>query len=271
MLESCPYITRCDAETRQLRGSAEHYCLGSKNWEFCPEFQSLSLGGVVFREYSRDTEITELVKTTILKDLKTEFQSQLLVAIISNQGEVLYRDRAWSETDLLVAQNLSRYKTDTINFGEHFKLQNKDFFLFVKIHELLMLVCNTKVNSDQLITIIKRYLSDYHVNFEEYLEKHPISFEKEPSATLEENIVISMFDELQKRLRATNPTIVIGDLNKIKEKIFELFSWNRIFYEVSVLIERLEGYPVQRELSKQERDEIVHKIMEWQENIRKVV
>jgi len=270
MLENCPYYTKCDAEIRQISGSNERYCLGSKNWEFCPEFKSLSLGGEISREYSRDPEIQEIIKTIIFKDLKIEYQSQFILALISHQGEVLYRDRHWSETNLLVAQNLCRYKIDALNFGEFFKLEEKEYFFFLKIHEFLMLVCNTKLDSEQLVKIIKRHLSDYHAKLDDYLKTHPISFEKEPGVKIEENIVLSMFEDLQKRLEAINPTIVIMDLNKIREKIFELFSWNRIFYEVSILIERLESYTGHTELNQQEKEEILKKIREWQENIRKV-
>ena len=269
MLESCPYYTKCDAEIRQIRGSNEHFCLGSKNWEFCPEFKNLSLGGEISREYSRDPELEEIVKNSIAKDLMLEYQSQIILALISNQGEVLFRDRHWSETDLLVAQNLCRYKTDSLNFGDFIKLEEKEYFLFLKIHEFLMLVCHTKLDSEPLVEIITRNLQNYHAMLDDYLKKCPISFEEDLGDKIEENAVLSMFEDLQTRLEALNPDIVIRDLQRIKDKISDLFSWNRISYEVSILIERLKSYPVHTELNHQEREDILEKIRDWQENIRK--
>ncbi|NVM52589.1 MAG: hypothetical protein HWN66_02715 [Candidatus Helarchaeota archaeon] len=270
MLERCPYYEECVVETRQMRGNVQYYCLGSLNWEFCSQFQHLSFSGNSFQGYSRDDDIKQIART-ITKELKSKLQSPLIMALVTTRGEILYRDRQWSETELLAVQNLVRYRIESINFGEFFKLQNGKKILFLKIHQLIMLVCSAFVELDELIEITNKNLSDYHTNLDTYLNKHPISVEKESPARLEENVILTMFETLQKRLEAINPKIIITDLNQIKEKISELFSWNSIFYEVSVLIERLERYPVQTELKKQEKEEISKKIMEWQENIRKVI
>lgn len=264
MLERCPYYEVCDAETRQMRGDGEHYCLGSLNWEFCQQFKYLSREGDALRAYSRDEAIKQMT-SNIVNDLEVELESTLKICLIAHQGEVLFRSRQWSEADLLVAQNFVRYKIDSINYGDSLRLQNEQNFLFLKIHQQVMLICFTKLDLDGLIDVIKKNLSQYHADLETYLDSHPLSHEIEPP---EENVVLTLFDDLQKKLEAINPKVIIKDLNTIQEKISTFFSWNKIFYEISILIERLEQYPVQAELNKKEREKILIKIREWEKGIR---
>jgi len=269
MLERCPYYERCDADTRQSRGNGEYYCLGSLNWEFCSQFQHYSLTGESIKGYSRDDEVKQIAMT-IHRNLKSKLQAPLILSLITRQGEILYRDRQWSEKNLLVAQNLVRYMVDTIDFGEFFKLQNGDHFLFLKVHEDIVLICGTKIELGEIIKIVKENLMEHQTDLENYLKDHPIALEMESPPSFEENLILGLFKDLQRKLEVINPKMIIDDLMKIKEKISDLFSWNRIFYEISILIERLEGYPVQTELNRQEKEEILKKIEDWREKVRQV-
>ena len=266
MLERCPYYERCSPETRQIRGSSEHFCLGSLNWEFCPQFQDYSRSGETFLGFGRDEEIKQLGRT-ISKNLQNKIRSSLVNSLVTSKGEVLYRDRQWSEQDLLFIQNTIRYKSGEMELGEFLKVQNNENILIIKVHQHILLICKVRVQLDELLEFIIENLSNLQADLESYLTENPISLETEGP---EQNIILTLLKDLQKKLEAINVTTVIQDLNKIQEKISEFFSWTRMLYEISMLIEQLEQYPSKNELKERERKEILKKIKEWQEKIREV-
>ncbi|MHA1265427.1 MAG: hypothetical protein ACTSRS_09355 [Candidatus Helarchaeota archaeon] len=267
MLERCPNYEICDINKKQLRGNGELYCLGSLNWEFCPEFQFLLNGNNIFYGYSRDGEIRK-IGTSILKDIKAKWPNQISLSLILDQGEVLFRDRYWTETDLLLIQNITRYKIHTIGCGEAISLINGEKFLFLKIHSAVMIVCKTISKLNSLKEIMKPYLAKYQKQIEEYLIVNHQLLNIESPSQPEENLVLALFEELQNQLETINPKRIVTILNKIQERITKFFSWNHIFYEISNLIERLEDYPVRSELNQQEKEEILLKIKEWQNTFR---
>jgi hypothetical protein len=264
MLERCPYYERCNIDTRQLRGNGEYYCLGAANWEFCVQFQEFSLLGDSFLGFGVDSEIKRIAKM-ISSNLRTNLQISLSISLVASQGEVLYRDPQWNEGELIITQNLVRYMSGSIELGECYKLQNKENILLMRIQQNIVLVCKVNEDLEKLIKVLTTNLSNYQKELDTYLIDHPISAEIE---TPEDDTILSMFEELQKKLEDINPQTIIQDLNQIKEKISEFFSWNRIFYEISILIEKLEKSPTQNELKSREKKEILEKIRKWQDKIR---
>ncbi len=267
MLERCPYYEKCSRTIRNVRGNREYYCLGSLNWEFCPQFKDYLLMGESIAGFGRDEEIRQIGRT-IYHEIHNKLQLPLIIALISVQGEILHRDRRWTETYLLVTQNLVRYLIDSIQVGQFFKLENANNFLFMKIHSKVMLVCMIEAKPDELIESLQDKLDDYESKIDEYLSMHPITIEKEASYSPERNLVLELFTELQEKLQSTGAELIVRDLYRIQEKISDFFSWNKIFYEISILIEELEQVSASNELNNQERSEILEKIKEWQEKIR---
>jgi hypothetical protein len=217
--------------------------------------------------FGRDEEVKQIGRT-IYHEIHNKLQSPLIISLISVQGEILHRDRRWTETYLLVTQNIVRYLIDSIQVGQFFKLENANNFLFMKIHSKVMLVCMTEAKLDDLIEIIQEKLEDYESRIEVYLSNHPIIIEKEASFSPERSLVLELFAELQEKLQATDAELIVRDLYRIQEKISDFFSWNKIFYEISILIEELEQIPAPNELNNKERSEILEKIREWREKIR---
>ncbi|MHA1277294.1 MAG: hypothetical protein ACTSQI_17230 [Candidatus Helarchaeota archaeon] len=266
MLERCPYYENCSGTIRNIRGNREYYCLGSLNWEFCPQFKDYLLTGESNKGFGRDETIQQVARTIFL-ELKNKSQSSLIISLISSQGKVIYCDRRWTETYLLVTQNIVRYLIDSIKVGEYIKLQNAYNFLFMKIHDEIMLICMTQTKLEPLINFFQEKFPDYKSRLDNYLKQHPLKDENKSDLPPEKNSVLELFTNIQHKLETTQVDLIIHDLYKIQEKISNFFSWNKIFYEISVLIEELEAIPVQHQLNPQERTDILKKIRVWQEKI----
>ncbi|HUX98773.1 MAG TPA: hypothetical protein VMV49_04420 [Candidatus Deferrimicrobium sp.] len=267
MLERCPYYELCNINTRIKNGNKEYYCLGSANWEFCSQFQEYSLLGDSYLGFGVDPEIKRIAKM-ISGNIRSNLQIPLSISFVATQGEILYRDPKWDDSELVFIQHLVRYMTDSVEIGEFYTLKNKENTLFMKIHEKIIIICKVKNSLEKIIKMLTENLMNYQKELETYLNDHPISFEME---TPEENAVLSMFEDLQKKLLDISPQTIIQDLSKIQDKISEFFSWNRIFYEISLLIEKLEQLPIQNELKSREKKEILEKIRKWQDKLRQTI
>lgn len=266
MLERCPYYELCDSNTRQIRGNSEYYCMGSLNWEFCHQFKDKSLSGEI-PGFGRDNEIIHVART-IFRSISAELQIPFKILLISNNGEILYRDRDWKETYLLVAQNLIRYMIDSIEVGEYITLISSNNFLLFKILDSITLVCLTRTSLEGLINHLEEKYTDYQALLEEYISNHPISTSAKEKTSSDEGRILQMLSNLQAKLQAINPEMIIKDLHEIQDKILNYFSWNRIFYEIASIIEKLEKFPSQDELNNDEKEEILGKIREWQEQVK---
>lgn len=269
MLEKCPYYEECSADTRQIRGNGEHYCLGTLNWEFCPEFKHFSDRGVKSQGYSKDGKIKRIVGE-IKQDLREKLHSLIDIALITPQREILYSDYSWSESNTLLAQSITQYKMQSLNFGDSLTVSNEEKFLFLKVHPDIMLACMTKGDVGEVKSQLKDHISDYRSNLDKYVQEFPLINKTDFRVNLEENTASRLFEDLQKRLESINPQMLITDLNTIKDTISTVFAWNQIYYEISLLIERLKDYPIQTELEKQERTEILTKVREWYKTIRQM-
>jgi hypothetical protein len=151
------------------------------NWEFCPQYQTLVLIGDSLREFSHDNEIKQIAR--LISRTVKESGQDLIISFVTFQGEILYHDQQWTDTDLLIIQNLVRYKCDSIKIGESFKLLDSTNLLFIKIQELLMLVCMTSTELDSLLRLIQEHFSEYNSLLESYLNKHPLVQKKPTTAT----------------------------------------------------------------------------------------
>ena len=267
MLEHCPNYNRCDANTRQVRGSSEHYCLGSLNWEFCPQFKDILLSGGVLHGFGRDEDIIQVARS-ICRIIHSKLQKPLIIAILTYQGEKLYQDQQWNENYLLAAQNIARYMIDTNTIGEYFKVENLYKFLFFNITEEFILLFKTEAELEEVISVIQEQLSNFQMKLKDYFKTHPLPAQMEGAKTPEEGLILDMFVDLRQKLEVINPEIVIQDLFRIQQKISKFFSWNRILYEISILIEKLKEFPAGDELDSQEKEEILGKIKEWQQKIQ---
>jgi transcription termination factor NusB len=170
MLYKCPYYETCEAEIRHALGNNERYCLGSINWEYCSQFNKFELND---NSEGRNSELKHIAQE-IHKDLQQKFQYSTLFALISFRGEALYRDQGWTFEKLDLIQNLTRLLIPYMNSNEYYILKNSENFLFLKIHDSILLVGAASKNVENLLKGVQENLTKYQAMLETYLTMHPL-------------------------------------------------------------------------------------------------